>query len=43
MATSRNSASNSASKSLPPASGKLGQIIHLLQRTKGATAQRQTG
>ncbi|NIJ43378.1 hypothetical protein FHS78_003693 [Parvibaculum indicum] len=37
MANSSNSASNLAPKSPPPTAGKLGHIIRLLQRTKGAT------
>lgn len=37
MATSLNSFSKNASKSSPTTNGKLGQIIRLLQRTKGAT------
>lgn len=37
MATSQNSTPNTASKSSVPPSSKLGQIIRLLQRTKGAT------
>lgn len=37
MATSRNPTPNDTPKSPLPASGKLGQIVRLLQRTKGAT------
>ena len=37
MAISPNSTSTNSSKAIPPTGGKLGQIIRLLQRTKGAT------
>ena len=37
MASQQKPPRTSAAKALAPAGGKLGQIIRLLQRTKGAT------